>query len=1245
MNVSTELLVALQSRQDRVRNLCILAHVDHGKTTLSDHLIGSNGLIHPRMQGELRYLDSREDEQARGITMKASAISLLYVPGAATRPEGPKSLPDAAKLSDGYLVNLIDSPGHVDFCSEVSTAARLSDGALVVVDAVEGVCIQTHAVLRQAYEEKVKPVLVINKLDRLILELRLSPEEAYGRLRDIVTHANMVLSAFASERYLREADAVLATDQARADQQAAAAAAQEGDEDGAGGANGGGAAAAPAEEEEEGDAFDPVVGSVAFGSAADGWAFRLDQFAEMYAEKLGCKPEALVRGLWGDWAFSPKDKRVVRSARKGGGGGGKLKPMFVQFALEPIWKAYSVCDPGEDVGGVLGAIVRSRGLGGLVPHKALEHPDPRQALRSVLRAWLPLSEAVLGMAAAQLPSPPAAAPVRAPRLLGGPPGSPPPPGLPDHAAQELARLEACVARSDASPSAPLVVYVSKMVAVPRGLLPRLPGETAATHGSQDHDEVFLGFGRVFSGVARPGSRVHVLSGAYNPAAPTCQRQSAVLGPVYMMMGRALERVEQVPAGSVLAIAGLDTAVLKSATLTSTPACRPLAPLMFQAAAIVMVAVEPAHPSDLPALMRGLQLLNRADPFVEISVLDSGEHVLGAAGEVHLGTCIKDLRERFARVELRVSPPLVAFRESVFCPSELPEGTPLGGLAGGLKPPRVVEATTPNGCCAVRVRAAPLPGGVAGALDGRPELLRRVLVDGEGRAGTGTGTAGEAGTATSASAAAASSSSPSSSSSLVSELEALRSELRAAARAAGPQQEARVLALLERAWLLGPKRIGPNLLLAPPRRQNEAAAAAASGSSAAAATATTSGGSTATESLFDVPANSVVRAAKATAKASAPGAPGAAAAAAAAAVAGTTADAPPSEADGGDAAAAAPPSARIDLRLGSPVAALALGLISEEDARSYGGDGDVGTAAAAALAAAEAAAASGCDVGAAEALRHVVASVESGVVAGFQIATASGPLCEEPLWGVAFELEVRLQQPQQPQQQPGGVSGAGSTQDAEAAQANGGSGSGQQQQPATPNGGESSASGSGSASAAPWSGRLDLQEDVYGPFSGQVMTAVALACRRAVMEADSRLVEAQYLCQLTASAEALSGMYAVLGRRRARILREEMREGSDTFLVSCYLPAEASFGLADEMRRRSSGAASASLMLSHWERLQVDPFFVPTTEEEREEHGEDASGLTNLARRLIDAVRRRKGLAVEEKVVARATKQRTLKRNV
>jgi hypothetical protein len=219
------------------------------------------------------------------------------------------------------------------------------------------------------------------------------------------------------------------------------------------------AAAAAAEADSGRDAFRPEAGNVAFGSAHDGWAFTAVQFAEMYAEKLGCRPEALRRCLWGDWAFSAKEKRVVRIKRRGAAGTGGAKPMFVQFALEPIWKArgprccccccvaggrrpraarslarslalplfahgpqaYTACDPGADVAAILAPIVKGRGLGQVTP-KALAG-DARQALRSVLRAWLPLSEAVLGMATEHLPSPAAAAPSRVPKLLGGKPGA------------------------------------------------------------------------------------------------------------------------------------------------------------------------------------------------------------------------------------------------------------------------------------------------------------------------------------------------------------------------------------------------------------------------------------------------------------------------------------------------------------------------------------------------------------------------------------------------------------------------------------------------------------------------------------------------------------------------------------------------------------------------------------------------------------------------------------------------------
>ena len=158
----------------------------------------------------------------------------------------------------------------------------------------------------------------------------------------------------------------------------------------------------------------------------------------------------------------------------------------------------------------------------------------------------------------------------------------------------------------------------------------------------------------------------------------------------------------------------------------------------------------------------------------------------------------------------------------------------------------------------------------------------------------------------------------------------------------------------------------------------------------------------------------------------------------------------------------------------------------------------------------------------------------------------------------------------------------------------------------------------------------------------MIDAARKALRAAVEAASPRLVEAMLLCVVATSPEALGGTYAVLSRRRGRVLAEEMNEGTGAFTVAAHLPAAESFGLAEELRQHTSGAAGAQLMLSHWERMAADPCFVPTTEEELEEHGDTAHGQ-NLARRLVDAVRRRKGLAVEEKLVAVATKQRTQSR--
>jgi elongation factor 2 len=174
----------LQRDPKHIRNIAICAHIDHGKTTFSDNLLAGAGMMSEELAGKARTLDFHDDEAERGITIDSASVSMVHT-----------------VEDQDYLINLIDTPGHVDFGGDVTRAMRAVDGAIVLTCASEGIMPQTETVLRQALKERVKPILFINKVDRLIREVKLTPEEMQKRFIDIINNVNALIAKIAEPEY------------------------------------------------------------------------------------------------------------------------------------------------------------------------------------------------------------------------------------------------------------------------------------------------------------------------------------------------------------------------------------------------------------------------------------------------------------------------------------------------------------------------------------------------------------------------------------------------------------------------------------------------------------------------------------------------------------------------------------------------------------------------------------------------------------------------------------------------------------------------------------------------------------------------------------------------------------------------------------------------------------------------------------------------------------------------------------
>ena len=336
---SREFMTDLLSFPDQIRNIAFTGHLHHGKTALMDMLVLQTHDLQERLDKkvgrrrdeQLRYTDTHFLERERGLSIKCAPMSLVL--------QGTRG--------KSYLFNILDTPGHVNFVDEVAASLRLVDGVVLVVDVVEGVQINTEQIIKHAVLEDLPLTLVINKMDRLILELKLPPTDAYFKLKHVVEEVNTVI-----ENTL------------------------------------------PGQGEKR--RLSPEKGNVAFACTEMGWCFTLQSFAKMYADTYPKVDAAeFGRRLWGDIFYNPKSRKFTRKGMEE-----RSKRTFVNFVLEPIYKLYShtISESPEDLKDTLATL-------GISLKPSQYKTDARVLLKLVCEQFFGPADGFVDMIVEHVPSP------------------------------------------------------------------------------------------------------------------------------------------------------------------------------------------------------------------------------------------------------------------------------------------------------------------------------------------------------------------------------------------------------------------------------------------------------------------------------------------------------------------------------------------------------------------------------------------------------------------------------------------------------------------------------------------------------------------------------------------------------------------------------------------------------------------------------------------------------------------------
>ncbi|KAH7907791.1 P-loop containing nucleoside triphosphate hydrolase protein [Hygrophoropsis aurantiaca] len=553
-------LLNMMSFPEMIRNVAVVGHLHHGKTALMDMLVFETHKLVWDADKPTRYTDTHVLSREREISIKSSPMSLVL----------------STTSGKSHLVHLIDTPGHVNFVDEVASAMRLVDGILLVVDVVEGMMVNTEAIIRHALQEGIKITLVVNKIDRLILELRIKPADAYYKVKHTIEEINTFISGINPDPELR---------------------------------------------------LSPENGNVAFASTDMGWCFTLRSFAQMYADTYGSLDvNAFATRLWGDIYFDSETRKFTRKASDP-----EQLRTFAHFILEPLYKLYShvLSEETEDLKETL-AELRIQ----LKP--VMYKMDVRPLLKAVTDQFFGPATGLVDMVVEHIPSPVEGASSKVERTYTGPQSS-----------DLAASMKAC------DPAGPLMVQVTKLY---------------HTTDAQS----FRAFGRVMSGTLKKDTVIKVLGEGYSPEDEE-DMLKVVVEDIWLSESRYSIPADEVPAGNLVLIGGVDASISKTATLASVDIEEDLhifRPIKHMTESVLKIAIEPIAPSELPKMLSGLRSINKSYPLAATKVEESGEHVVIGTGELYLDCVMHDLRRLFSEIEIKVSDPVTKFCETVLETSAL-----------------------------------------------------------------------------------------------------------------------------------------------------------------------------------------------------------------------------------------------------------------------------------------------------------------------------------------------------------------------------------------------------------------------------------------------------------------------------------------------------------------------------------------------------------------------------------------------